>query len=77
MTKSKTIAAALAALILASAIAATSGEVQARFGAAPVSSADANSAYMVDHGYDECRFVDRIDRKGNVLTMKICDVVPY
>jgi hypothetical protein len=70
-----TIAAAFAALILT--IAATSGEAQmrARIGATTVS--NANSAYTVDHGYDECRFVDRIDRKGNIVTIKICDVVPY
>jgi hypothetical protein len=75
VTKSKTIAAALAAL----AIAATSGAAQdrPRVSAAAVSNANANSAYMVDHGYDECRFVDRIDRRGNVLTIKICDVIPY
>jgi hypothetical protein len=73
VTKSKTIAAALAALVLGATIAATSGEAQTRRSAV----ANANSAYTVDHGYDECRFVDRIDRKGNVVTIKICDVVPY
>jgi hypothetical protein len=73
VTKSKTIAAAFAALTLA--IAATSGEAPAQ--GRPHAAANSNSAYTVDHGYDECRFVERIDRKGNVLTIKICDVVPY
>jgi hypothetical protein len=75
VTKSKTIAAALAALALA----ATSSAAQDRphVGAATASNANANSAYTVDHGYDECRFVERIDRRGNLLTVKICDVVPY
>jgi hypothetical protein len=91
-TKSR-ISAALAAFTLVTALAATGGEAQARprfglglgiglaagtlIGAAGVSRSYAGSAYLVDHGYDECRFVDRYDRWGNVRTIKICEVVPY
>jgi hypothetical protein len=71
VTKSKTIAAALAVLTHATVITATSGEAQARTRAGIV------SAHMADHGYDECRFVDRIDSRGNIRTIKICEVVPY
>lgn len=92
MTKSKTIAAALAALTLAASIAATSGEAQARprFGAGlglgfaagalvgiAASSAYASPGYVVNPGYRECRYVERFDRWGNVRTIKVCDVVPY
>jgi len=92
MTKSKTIAAAVAALPLATTIAATSSEAQAHpcFGAGlgiglaagalvgiAASSAYASPGYVVDPGYRECRYVDRFDRWGNVRTIKVCDVVPY
>jgi hypothetical protein len=89
MTKSKTIAAALAALTLATTLTAISGEAQAKpkfgpglgigfaagalIGAAAVS---ANSYYAAPR-YDECRFVNRVDRWGNVYAVKICDVDPY
>ncbi len=91
-TKSKTIAAVLAALTLATSIAATSGEAQARprlgtalgigFAAgALVGIAAANTyagpGYVVDRGYRDCRYVDRLDRWGNVRTIKVCDVAPY
>ena len=46
-------------------------------GAAAIPKSSAGSAYLVDHGYDECRFVDRYDRWGHVRTSKICEVVPY
>jgi len=85
MTKSKTIAAALAALTLATTFAATSGQAQAHshwgsglgigfaagtlIGAAAVSS----NSYYYAPGYRECRFVDRLDRWGNIRTIQICD----
>ena len=89
MTKSKTIAAALAALTLAATFTAIGGEAQAKpkfgpglgigfaagalIGAAAVS---ANSYYAAPR-YDECRFVNRVDGWGNVRTVKICNVAPY
>jgi hypothetical protein len=89
MTKSKTIAGALAALTLAASIA----EAQARprfgaglgigiaagalIGAAATSSAYAGPGSVVDPGYRECRTVERYDRWGNVRAIKVCDVVPY
>jgi hypothetical protein len=91
MPKSKTITAALAALTIAATIAATNGQAQAHshhhfgggiglalaagalIGAAAVSS----NSYYYARGYDECRFVNRVDRWGNVRTIKICDVAPY
>jgi hypothetical protein len=79
MTTSKTLAAALAALTIATTIVAAGGEAQARFGFNLLGAAGAyaDPAYAVNAGYDECRFVDRTDRLGNVSTLKICDVVPY
>ena len=88
MTKSKTIAAALAALTLATTFTAFGSEAQARprFGAglgiglaAGVligAAAASNSSYYA-RGYRECRYVDRIDRWGNLYTVKVCDVAPY
>ena len=86
MTKSKTIAAALAALTLAASIVATSGEAQARprfgvglglgFAAGALVGIAASNAYA-SPGYRECRYVERFDRWGNVRTIKVCDVVPY
>ncbi len=85
MTKfsSKIAAAALAIVTLGTAFAATSGQAQAHshhfgpglgigfaagalIGAAAVSS----SNY---YGYRECRYVDRLDRWGNVRTIKVCE----
>ena len=90
MTKSKikTIAAALAALTLATTFTAIGGEAQARprFGAglgiglaagALIGIAAASNSYYYAPGYRECRYVDRLDRWGNVRTIKVCDVVPY
>jgi hypothetical protein len=82
VTKSMTIATVLVALTLATAIAAASGSAQARFGIGigagrQIGSAYGDPAFAVNAGYDECRFVDRTDRAGNVSTFKICDVVPY
>ena len=88
MTKSKTIAAALAELTLATTFTAFGSEAQARprFGtglgiglAAGVligAAAASNSSYYAP-GYRECRYVDRLDRWGNVYTVKVCDVAPY
>jgi hypothetical protein len=85
MTKSKIFAAALAALTLATAFAATNDQAQAKpyygpglgigfaagalIGAAAVSS----NSYYYAPGYRECRFVDRLDRWGNIRTIQICD----
>lgn len=93
MTKSKTLAAALAALTLTAAIAATSGQAQAhpRFGvglgigfaagaligAAAASNAYAGPSYVVEPGYAQCRYVERVNRFGYVRVVKVCDVVPY
>ena len=86
MTKSKTIAAALAALTLATTFMTFGHEAQARprFGAGLgiglaagllIGTAAASNSY--GYGYRECRYVDRMDRWGNVYTVKICDAVPY
>ena len=90
MTNTKTIAAALAALTLATTFTAIGGEAQARprFGTGiglaagaligiAASNAYASPGYVVDPGYRDCRYVDRLDRWGNVRTIKVCDVVPY
>jgi hypothetical protein len=92
MTRSKNVAAALAAITLATALFAAGGEAQARprfgaglgiglaagalIGAAAASSAYAEPAY-VSSGYRECRTVERYDRWGNVRTIRVCDVAPY
>jgi len=88
MTKSKTIAAALAALTLATTFTAIGGEAQARprwgwgvgagiaAGVLIGAAAASNSSYY-ERGYRECRYVDRMDRWGNLYTVKVCDVAPY
>jgi hypothetical protein len=86
MTKSKTIAAVLATLTLATTFTVIGGQAQAHsnhfgigfaagalIGAAAVSS----NSYYYAPGYTECRFVNRVDGWGNVRTVKICDVAPY
>lgn len=84
MTKSKssikTIAAALAALTLATAFTAFGSEAQARprFGAALGIGVAAGvligaAAAANSYGYRECRYVDRLDRWGNIYTVKVCD----
>jgi hypothetical protein len=88
MTKSKTFAAALAALTLATAFAATSGQAQAHSHWGPglgvgfaagalIGAAAASSNGYYAPVYRECRLVDRLDRWGNVRTIKVCDVAPY
>ena len=92
MTKSKstikTIAAALAALTLATTFMTFGHEAQARprwgwgvgagiaAGALIGIAAASNSSYYAP-GYRECRYVDRMDRWGNLYTIKVCDVAPY
>lgn len=88
MTKTRTITAALAALTLATAFAATSGEAQAhpRWGwaigagvvtGAIVGAAVANSyagpAYVYEPGY-RCRFVTRYDAWGYPHAVKVCAI---
>jgi anaerobic C4-dicarboxylate transporter len=88
VTKSKTIAAAIAALTLATTFTALGGQAQAHshfgrglgWGIAAgmlVGAAAASNSYYYAPGYRECRYVDRMDRWGNIYTAKVCDVVPY
>ncbi|MEI9804048.1 MAG: hypothetical protein WDN48_05790 [Pseudolabrys sp.] len=87
MTKSKKITAALAALTLATTFTAIGGQAQAhpKFGhglgfgiaAGTLIGIAAANAYYDAPVYRECRYVDRMDRWGNVRTNKICDVAPY
>ena len=85
MTKSKTIAAALAALTLATTFTAFGGEAQARprFGGglaiglaagALIGAAAASNSSYYGPGYRECRYVERFDRWGNLRTIRVCDV---
>ena len=89
MTKSKTLAAALAALTLATTFTAIGGQAQAHshwghngwgigagFAAGTLIGAAAASSYSYAPGYTECRFVGRYDRWGNLRTVQVCDV-PY
>jgi len=82
MTKSKTIATALAALTLATTFTAFGGEAQAhpRWGwgvgagfaaGAIIGAAAASNSYT--YGYRDCRWVQRVDYWGNVHTYKVCD----
>ncbi|HEY1473605.1 MAG TPA: hypothetical protein VGF53_05935 [Pseudolabrys sp.] len=90
MTKSKTIAAALAALTLATTFTAIGGQAQAHphfghhggwgIGAGIVAgtligAAAASNAYAYEPVYS-CRYVGRYDRWGNWYRVKVCDV-PY
>ena len=93
LSKSKILTGTLAALTLATAIAATSGDAQARprfgvglgigfaagalIGAAAASNAYAGPGYVVDPGYAECRYVERYNRWGHLRVVKVCDVAPY
>ncbi len=84
----KTVAAALAALTLATTFTAVGGQAQAhpRFGGglaiglaagALVGAAVASNSYYYAPGYRDCRYVERMDRWGNLRTIKVCDVAPY
>ena len=42
-----------------------------------IGAAAASNSYYVAPGYRECRYVDRLDRWGNLRTIKVCDVAPY
>jgi hypothetical protein len=92
LTKSKkTLTAALAAVTLVAAIAASSSESQARprfgtalgigivagtlIGVAAASNAYAGPAYVVEPGYGDCRYVERYNRWGHLRVVKVCD--PY
>jgi hypothetical protein len=84
MTKSKTIAAALAALTLAGALTVAGGQAQAKphhFGPAVgigfavgtmIGIAAAANAAYAEPVY-ECRYVERYDRWGNLHVFKVCD----
>ncbi len=89
MTKSKTIAAAIAAFTLAAAFTAIGGQAQAHphFGhgwgigagfvaGTLVGAAAASNAYYAP-SYTECHYVGRYDRWGNFYRVKVCDVAPY
>jgi hypothetical protein len=85
----KTLTAALAAVTLFAAVAASTSESQARprhgaaigiglvagalIGAAVVSNAYAGPGYS----YRECRYVERYNRWGHLRVVKVCDVAPY
>jgi hypothetical protein len=79
MTKSKTIAAALAALTLATTFMTFGHEAQARprwgwVGAGIAAGVLIGAAAAANsYGYRECRYVERLDRWGNVYTVKVCD----
>jgi hypothetical protein len=80
----KTAAAALAALTLATTFTAIGGEAQARprFGVGIatgllVGAAVASNSYYYQPGYRDCRYVERMDRWGNLRTIRVCDVAPY
>ena len=88
MTKSKTIAAAIAAITFAVSLTAFNGQAQAHhwhhggwgigagFVAGTLIGAAAANSYAA--GYAECHYVKRFDAWGNYIrTVKICDVVPY
>jgi hypothetical protein len=90
MTKSKTIAAALAALTLATTFTAIGGQAQAHphFGhgwgigagfvaGTLIGAAAASSNALYDDTAYSCRYVGRYDRWGNLRTVKVCDAVPY
>jgi hypothetical protein len=82
MTKSKTIAAAFAALTLATALTATGAQARPRFGAglgiglavgALVGAAAVSGSYTEPvYVYRECRYVRRYDRWGNIYVTKVC-----
>lgn len=84
----KTLTAALAAITLLTAVAASSSESQARprYGAAIgiglvagalIGAAAASNAYGAGYDYRECRYVERYDRWGHLRVVKVCDVAPY
>jgi hypothetical protein len=88
MTKSKTFAAALAALTLATTFTAIGGQAQAHphfghgwgLGAGLVAgtligAAAVSNSYSYEPAYT-CRYVGRYDRWGNLRTVQVCDV-PY
>jgi anaerobic C4-dicarboxylate transporter len=86
MTKSKTFAAALAALTLAAAFAGSEAQARPRFGVglgvglaagALIGAAAASSAYAAPAYYRDCRYVERYDRWGNLRVVKVCEAVPY
>ena len=82
MTKSKTLAATLAALTLATTLTAFGNEAQARprwglIGAGiaagtliGIAAANSGPVYVRDV---DCRFVERMDRWGNLYVVKVCD----
>ncbi len=85
MTKSKIIAAALAALALAASLTVTSGQAQAypKFGKAlgiglavgtVIGAAAASNRYAVPDYIDgECRYIERYDRLGRLRVFKVCE----
>ncbi len=89
MFTSKTLAAILAALTLATTIAASSGEAQARprwgwigagIATGVVLGAAAASTYdplYVEPGYARCRYVERVNAAGYVRIVRVCDVIAY
>ena len=42
-----------------------------------IGAAAASNSYYVAPSYRECRYVERVDRWGNLRVIKVCDVAPY
>jgi hypothetical protein len=81
MTKTKTIAAALAAITLATAFTASTAQARPRFGAglgiglaagALVGAAVVSNGYGPVYAYRECHYERRWDNWGNRYLVKVC-----
>ena len=86
MIKSRSIAAALAALTLATTFTAFGGQAQAHshwghrgwgLGAGIVAGTLIGVAASNAYYAPACRYVPAYDRWGNLRTVKVCDVAPY
>ena len=82
MTKSKTIATALAAITLATAFTASTAQARPRFGAglgiglaagAVLGAAAVSNGYGPVYVYRECHYERRWDSWGNRYLVKVCD----
>ncbi len=87
MTKSRIVAAALAALTLATTFTAFGGQAQAHshwghrgwgLGAGIVAGTLIGATAASNYYYaPACRYVPAYDRWGNLRAVKVCDVAPY
>ena len=78
MTRTKTIATALAAITLATALSATGAQARPRLGIGLAAGAIVGAAAASTYGepvyvYRECHYVKRYDYWGNVYVTKVCD----